>query len=206
MLIDTQISSFAVPPEIWKNGHESAPYLPPLHLPARDAMAIERRAVKGVNLRNEQRRYTLCCERIQGIVQELSQKSGVLPDPLFWPSHGQSNSETSSARAYLAVMDFIGRWISRFLREEILQLGYLRFAAVFFPPEHAARHLKASEFIANHSQVHRLFERAAREATLENSPFTVSAAQCQEALHMRYKLLKVVAAKGYGLVDVLELV
>ena len=69
MLIDTQISSFAIPPDIWKNDHDIASNLPPLHLPARDALAIERRAAKGVNLRNEARRYTLCCERIQGIVQ-----------------------------------------------------------------------------------------------------------------------------------------
>ena len=207
MLIDTQISSFPIPPEIWKNGHENAPDLPPLHLPDRDAMAIERRAEKEVNLRSEQRRYTLCCERIQGIVQELSQKTGVLPVPVIWPSHSQNNSKVPSARSYLAVMDVIGRWMSRFLsREEIRKLDYLRFATIFFPPEDAACHLKAFEFIANHSQVRRLFERAARDATLENSPFTVSATQCQEAFHMRYELLKVVAAKGYGLVDVLELV
>ncbi|HUS84612.1 MAG TPA: hypothetical protein VMX56_05675 [Anaerolineales bacterium] len=170
-------------------------------------MAIERRARKEVNLHSEQRRYTLCCERIQGIVQELSQKPGVLPTPVVWPSHSQNNSKIPSARSYLAVMDVIGGWMSRSLsREEILQMGYVRFSTVFFPPEHAAPHLKSCEFIANRSQVHHLFERAARDAALENSPFTVSAAQCQEAFRMRYELLKTIAAKGYGLVDVLELV
>jgi len=207
MPIDTQISSFTIPREVWKNGYDGAPDLPPLHLAARDAIAIERRAIKRVNLRNEQRRYTLCCERIQGIVQELSRELSVLPNPLVWPS--QSNPKIPIARAYLAVMAFMGRWMSRFLKSlpaEQLKSIYPRVSAVFFPPEDAARHLECFDLIANHPQVHLLFERAAGDATLAEGSSDVSATQCQQAFYMRHELLKAVAAKGQGLVDVLELV
>lgn len=209
MPIDTQISSFLVPVEIWSNGHPSTPNLPSLHLPARDALAIERRARKGVNLRNERRRYTLCCERIQGITHELSEVSGVLSKPLIWPSFEQDNQKVPSARAYLAIMTLIGRWISRFLSKlppDQLQFIYPRVSAVFFPPEDAQHHLKCFELIANHPTVHSLFERAARDATLEASPFVISDMQCQRAFYMRLELLKAVAVKECGLVDVIEVV
>jgi len=207
MSFDTQISSFLIPSEIWSNGHTDTPNLPPLYLPARDALAIERRAMKGVNLRNEKRRYTLCCERIQGIVHELSDVSGILPKPLIWPTYHQENEKAPSARSYLAIMALIGRWMSKFLSKlppDQLQFIYPRVSAIFSPPEDAECHLKCFELIANHPKAHSLFERAARDATLEDSPFVVSDMQCQRAFYMRYELLKVVAERGYGLVDVIE--
>jgi hypothetical protein len=209
MLIDTQISSYPVPAAIWFNGYDGAPNLPPLHLPARDATAIERRAMKRVNLRNETRRYTLCCERIQGIVQELSQEPGVLPEPLVWSAHSRSDAGIPNARSYLAIMNLMGRWMAKFLANlpaEEHQFIYPRVSALFFPPGDAELHLKCFELASKHSDLQRLFERAARDATLESSSFAVSATQCENAFHMRYELLEAVAAEGYGLVDVLELV
>lgn len=209
MLIDTQISSFPIPAEIWFKGYDGLPSLPPLYLSGRDALAIERRSIKGVNLRNEMRRYTLCCQRMQGIVHEIAHQSGVLPQPIKWPSQNQDDSNLPSARAYLAIMALMGRWMFKFLSDsppEQLELLYPRVSSVFFPPEDAERHLKCFEFIATHPQVDLLFERAARESTLPICDSSISVVNCRKAFHMRHESLKFIALRGYGLVDVLEIV
>ena len=66
------IRSYLIPHDIWLSGWSDLPHLPAVALPARDALEIERRFRKEMNLRNEVRRYTVCCERIQGIVRDLA--------------------------------------------------------------------------------------------------------------------------------------
>jgi hypothetical protein len=198
MSTDTQISSFFVPENIWTQGYHARPDLPPLVLSTRDALDIERRARKRVNLRNESHRYILCCERIQGIVRELSQQAGLLPPPIVWPVHRTSNGVSASALAYLALIEAI----SWFLRGS----PYSRVSTLFFPPEHAKPHLQIFEAIRQHTDVDQLVERAARNASLPGSTFDVTPGQCRIALDQRHELLRTAVSEVCGLVDVIELV
>jgi hypothetical protein len=205
MLLATQISSFAIPKKIWANGYDSIPGLPPLALIARDALAIERRSNKGVNLLNEQRRYTLCCERMQGIIEELAVQDGLLRPPLVWPV--EDTQEIPSARAYLAIIEVIISWMRKHLSvDEKERVEYIRFPRIFFPPDHATLHLKQFDFLSHHAEISSLFELAAQTASIKDSRFLLSSAECKRAFELRYELLKGLAAQNLGLVDVLDLV
>lgn len=196
MLIGTQISSFLIPATIWAEGCSGRPELPPLALPARDARAIERRAHKRVNLRNETRRYALCCERIQGLVLELSQEVALVP-PMLWPAFDAEDESHPSAHAYLAVIEAI--------RRRLRGSAYLRVAAIFFPPEDARSHLQVFEAFHQHPQLDRIFNEASRNGSLPGSSFHLTTEQCQAALAQRFALLRIVESQKCGLVDVVEL-
>jgi hypothetical protein len=199
MLTDTQISSFLIPKNIWEDGVGAYADLPPLAIPARDALDIERRAKKGINLHNEERRYTLCCERIQGIAQELSQGTNTLPSPMVWPAHRLAHETTPSARAYLGLIEVI-----------CISLGKLaidaRLAAVFFVPEDIKLCLTAFEALRKNPGLNNLFERAARIASPPGSPFKIIGAQCSIAFTQRYEFLKHAGSEMCAIVDVVELV
>jgi hypothetical protein len=206
MLIDTQIKSFLIPRDLWKEGRKDMPLLPPIDLAAQDALDIEQRAGKGTNLLSESRRYVLCCERIQSIVQDLARVPGVLPPPLLWPSRTDAEANRPTARAYLALCGLMPGWMGRYLVPERPKC-YMRVRAVFFPPEDASHHVEVYQFINDHPDSKRLFDRAAREGSVGEGPFALTPAECRSALLMRLELLKVSAVQeGYGLVDVIELV
>jgi hypothetical protein len=197
MLIDTQISSYLIPKPLWEQGYPGRADLPPLAIPTRDALDIERRAQKGVNLRNEANRYILCCERIQGIVRELAQESHLLRPPMVWPAHLGPNASVPSARVYLALIEALGPYQRRDPK--------FRFAAVFFAPEYADLHQKIFEAIRQGTGIDQLLERTAKSASLLGDSFVVSTEQCKAALEQRYELLKIAALEECGLVDVVEL-
>jgi hypothetical protein len=198
MLTDTQIKSFMIPQDIWINGYAGRPNLPPLLLPARDALDIERRAQKDVNIRNEIRRYTLCCERIQGVVGELSLVEGLLAAPVVWPTHRTASDDSPHALAYLTLAEELIRWL--------MKSPYSRVAAIFFPPEHAKIHFQVFETICGSPKLDQLLEHAANQALKSDSITNATASECKIALNQRLSLLKTVALKEYGLVDVIELV
>jgi hypothetical protein len=198
MLTDTQISSFLVPATIWHQGLSGRPDLPPLALPARDALDIERRDTKGARLRNEARRYVLCCERIQGIVRELSMEVGVLSAPVVWPATSVADGSVPTARAYLALSEAIGRFVRG--------SPYPRICAIFFPPEHGRRYLHILDAILQEPQLDQLLSRAATAAALPGSTATVTSQECGNALQHRREMLTTVASQGCGLVDVVELI
>lgn len=207
MPFGTQIRSVLIPADVWYEGTHRASHIPPPNLPARDALTIERRSTKKVDMRSEKRRYTLCCERIQGIACELSYLPYVLPKVFIWPTSEDSSEKYPSAPALFAVTTHIYWWIRQVKKRGYLSEGqnsafYPRIHTLFFPPDHARAHLECFEMIKDHQMVHKLYEHGA-ETTAEK-PFAVSAAQCQKALHMRYELLIAVAANNYGLVDVWE--
>ena len=198
MLTDTQISSFIVPQDIWTNGYPGRPDLPPLALPVRDALDIERRAQKDVNIRNEVRRYTLCCERIQGIVRELALAEGILPPPVIWRKHRSLLEDSPSAFAYLALAES--------LSQRLKNSRYARFAAIFFPPEHARSHFQVFEAICRLPDLDQFLERTAKQGFRSDTISKATASECKEALSQRYRLLEAVASEQRGLVDVMELV
>lgn len=204
MLTDTQISSILIPNTVWKVGYAGRSDLPPLRVPARDALDIERRAEKRVNLRNEIRRYTLCCDRIQGIALELS-RSGIASMGMQWHTFRDGNDGRSSARALLAVIEELARTVDRMQRTTpgSIQNLYNRVGRVFFPPEHARVHCAMFQAMSQGTGLDKLFERAAKNASFSNNQ--VTAEQCSQAMDARYVLLKKVEAEGFGLVDVVEL-
>ena len=60
---------YVVPGDVWKNQNNSTISIFDFFV---DALAIERRIKKEVNLNNERRRYQLCCRRIQEAVIQMS--------------------------------------------------------------------------------------------------------------------------------------
>lgn len=198
MLTDTQISSFMVPQDIWTNGYPGRPDLPPLALPVRDALDIERRAQKDVNIRNEVRRYTLCCERIQGIVRELASAEDILPPPVIWRTRRSLLEDSPSAFAYLALAES--------LSQRLRNSAYARFAAIFFPPEHARSHFLVFEAICRLPDLDQFLERTSKQASRSDINMKTTASEYRIALDQRRRLLEVVVSEQYGLVDVIELV
>lgn len=69
-MMQTRFLLCAVPAEIW--GEQASLKEPLLTLQAliKDALAVERRLPKGVNLENERSRYTLCCQQIESITSQ----------------------------------------------------------------------------------------------------------------------------------------
>ncbi len=198
MLTDTQISTYLIPASIWAQGHPTRKDLPPLAQPARDALDIERRAQKDVNLNNEARRYTLCCERMQGIVQQLSRESGLLPTPRIWSSNIEPDGMAATARAYLGLINAI----SRILRRS----PYPRVSALFFPPDHTQSYLQVIDAIRQQPNLDRLLDQAARSASLPDARFAVLPEQCRAALDQRIELVHRATSDDHGIVDVIEFV
>src|SRR5260370_13566172 len=133
MSIAIQISSCLVPLEIWESGYGPLPHLPPLSMPARDALEIERRSRKEVNIRNESRRYSLGCERITGIVRELGIGNAPIPQPFVWSvSEGGGKPR---GLAWLALAEYLRRFY-RIDRNGVTKdtLRHDRLEGIFHPP------------------------------------------------------------------------
>jgi hypothetical protein len=207
MLPATQIRSFAIPDAIWYKGESRLDTLPQLAVPARDALAIERRAIKNVNILQEKRRYTLCCERMQGIVEELAYLGDVLPQPIIWLARKNGMSDTLSATAYIACMTVIGQYLARIApsmsAQEKRDYLYERMPAVFFPPDHADRHDKCYKYVCARADLPALFSRAI--TMFPQEAVGISIEDCRQAFIARAELVRISAEKGYGLVDVVEL-
>jgi hypothetical protein len=213
MLIDTRIKSFLIPNSVWKQGipkdiiETKAPewaMLPSLEFPSRDAIAIEIRASHGVNLLNEQRRYAICCERIQDITLELSRISGLLRPPLIWPKEVDTN-KIPRTRALLAINTWIVPWMTKFIVPNFPN-AYARIPAIFFPPEHAKSHCEIYQLMSRSPEIQKLFQKAARESTVPEGQDKITFDECQKAFLLRLELLKVAANQAEGLVDVFEIV
>ena len=62
----------AVPPEVWDENTSLPEPRSLLNGLLQDALGIERRLPKRVNLENERSRYTLCCDQIESIASQLA--------------------------------------------------------------------------------------------------------------------------------------
>lgn len=203
MSTDTQINSFLIPADLWTHGWSGRPALPPLAIPAADALDIERRAAKRVGLRNESRRYTLCCERMQAIVRELDREPGLLPQPLLWPVHRVASDSNPSARAYLAIVE-----IFSFLFERQPDGRVIRFFQSFIPPDNVAIQAQRAEESRGMAHFDEILKRAAERASPAGSAIVVTAEECRHAFDRRCHLLQTAAQTSptaYGIVDVVEL-
>lgn len=197
MLIGTQIKSFWVPCEIWHHGSSRRKDLPPMAVPARDALEIERRFLKGATLRNESQRYTLCCERIQTIISEVAQ-DGLLNQPIVFTTDQASNRAEPTVRSYLTLIDTVCM--------KLRGSPYPRVAAVFFPPDHAERHYAIYEAMQRLKDINELFLQAAKRATLPDEDSAQMMEQCRQAFYKRLEFLRIAASRGEAVVDVVEVI
>lgn len=111
-----------LPDSFWGLGSDPAGEAVPF---IRDALAIERRLKKGVNLAHERKRYWLCCRRIQDAAQRLV---GSMP------------------------MEEVGETYYSFLRSSIHQhegLSTGRLGACFYPPQNL---VGSCEDLASHAK------------------------------------------------------
>ena len=69
-MIQSQYLLCAVPAELWSTQTSFPEPLSILQALIQDALAIERRLPKNVNLENERSRYTLCCDQIESIASQ----------------------------------------------------------------------------------------------------------------------------------------
>lgn len=202
MLTNTQISSYLIPERIWNEGIPGINQISPLSTPARDALDIERRRNNNINLRNEDHRYTIACERIQALAVETYENCSDMPKPIIWPAHLGAGPSQSTALAYIATLEIIYRGLSRSLNK----LPYQRFLAVFFPPSDKKNHLSLYRFLLEYPKIDNLMEHASNLSKRMGIEFEVSEKDCKKALLTRLNLLVIADSQNCGLVDVLNIV
>lgn len=207
MWIFTQISSYLVPTEIWEGGSSALPHLPPLSQPARDALEIERRSRKAVNLRNESRRYSLCCERIQGIVRMLALGGAHMPEPFVWRAY-DAEGENTRAMAWLALSEYLRRFYT--VDRNGIERDRLRFdrlEAVFHLPGLQLSNLLALfEQIRKNPHLDQVFVAASQKAEVSNPTLQVTPQECRAAFENRFDLIKRCSMESLALVDLIDLV
>ena len=209
MWIGTQISSYMIPGEIWLSGYAGHP---PLTFPARDALDIERRWRKGVDLRKEARRYVGCCERMQGIARDLALAAAPIPAPCVWSTYGRRDVSTPSALAYLAIFEYLRRFYTIARRDQsgVLKRERLRYhlaEAIFHPPgKRMSDFLTLLAHVKNEPKLSQMCADASQKAEVADLSFKVSAEECQAAFQQRYGLVAKCVEDGFGLVDVFDIV
>jgi hypothetical protein len=205
MWIFTQISSYLVSSEMWEVGSAALPHLPPLSQPARDALEIERRSRKGVNLRNESRRYSLCCERMQGIVRVLALGGAPIHEPFVWRAYDAAG-EAPRALAWLALSEYLRRFYEvdrNGIKRD--RLRYDRLEAVFHPPGIRVSNLLALfEQIRRNPHLGQVFTAASQKAEVANPTLHVTPEECGSAFEHRYRLIKRCADKALAMVDLID--
>jgi len=202
MLTNTQISSFLIPEKIWNKGISGNNQILPLSIPARDALEIERRRNNNINLRNEDHRYTIACERIQSLAVETYQNYADLPKPVIWGPYLNADAKLPTSLAYLAVMEILYRGLFK----SMSMLPYQRFLAVFFPPSDKEIHLKLYQFLVDYPKIDDMMERASKLSKRMGTDYKVSAKDCKLSLFTRLDLIKRAQTQNCGLVDVINIV
>ena len=208
MWIGTQISSYLIPRAIWESGYGSTP---PLALPARDALDIERRWRKGVILRNEAKRYAICCKRMQGIARELEILGAPIPHSHVWKSYEHVEANGPRALAYLAFFEYLRRFYKPNRQGAGTPSGekglkYDRVEAIFQPPgERLVAYLSLLSQVQLEPRLSDMCLNAVRSAEVLALGFKVSPGECEAALRHRHSLAVMCVELDCGLVDVLDL-
>jgi len=209
MSIGTQISSYLIPRAIWESGYKSTA---PLALPARDALDIERRWRKGVILRNEAKRYAICCKRMQGMARELEILGAPIPHSYVWKSYEHTEGDGPRALAYLAFFEYLRRFYEPKRQGAgaappgVKGLKYDRIEAIFQPPgQRLAAYLDLLSQVQIESRLPEMCLIAVSRAEVLALGFKVSPAECEAALRRRHSLAAMCVKLDCGLVDVLDL-
>lgn len=208
MSIGTRISSYLIPRVIWESGYLSAP---PLALPARDALDIERRWRKGVILRNEAKRYAICCKRMQGIARELEVLGAPIPAAQVWTSYDDTEGNAPRALAYLALFEYLRRFYKPNRQGAGAPSGerslkYDRVEAIFQPPgQRLVAYLGLLSQVLSESKLSEMCLHAVRSAEVLALGFKVSPGECEAALRQRHSLVAMCVRLDCGLVDVLDI-
>ena len=112
---ETTLVLYMVPRRFWEERDDAPLNMAPF---VEDALVIERRIGKGVNLANERMRYALCCRRIQDAVFRT----------------GDSTEKAVLGQGYYDILHGIfARFPAATTQSRVL--------ACFFPPEHVLAHL-----------------------------------------------------------------
>lgn len=203
MSISTQISSYLVPRSLWERGYQGTA---PLALPVRDALDIERRWRKGVLLRNEGKRYAICCKRLQGMVREMAIKGAPIAYVHVWGTDQQTEQGGPRAVAYMAAMEYLRR-VYQPDRAGEKSLKYDRLEAIFHPPgERLSAHLRLLTKTQSESRLAEMCAYAVRKADVLTGGCAISAVECEAAIRQRHKLLVMCVEQNCGLVDVFDIV
>lgn len=202
MLTNTQISSYLISEKVWNEGIPGNNQMSPLSIPARDALEIERRRNNNINLRNEDHRYTIACERIQALAMETYENYADLPKPIIWAPRLGADSGQPTALAYITTLEIIYRGLFKSLN----RLPYQRFLAVFFPPNDKEKYLSLYRFLLDYPKIDSMMEHASNLSKRMGPDYELSAKDCKLAILTRLNLLVVAEAQNCGLVDVISIV
>ncbi len=196
-----QIETYLIPKSVWENGHtfqenDRLMRIESLSRPARDASDIEQRILKKVNVRNEARRYTLCCERLQELTVELYQHNALKNPPDVWVCYDQFQKESVRALALLALVEQIYR-----------QIASSRVGAVFTGPDQISTRLKSFKGLSQQEYtISELCETAARISTNLHPDLPIETHEVERAFERRYEQLSLCVTEQLGLVDVIDIV
>lgn len=170
-MITAKITLCAVPAESWA-AEFSSPTTIDIASFARDALAVEKRLARGVNLDNERARYSLLCAQM-----ELAVRQTPLQDA------SDASSFASALERYKTPCQAVDASylsaISQVFRDLPSQASPMRLGASYYPPDLVPAHVNA-------------FESAAADSRLENS---VAVAQ-------RIRFFRLAAEFGCGVVEI----
>jgi hypothetical protein len=161
-----------------------------------------------VNLRNEARRYTLCCERMQGIARELSLGGAPIPEPFVWVAYDSGQAKNPKAIAWLALSEYLRRFYTvdrNGIKKD--KLRYDRLEAIFHPPGNRISNLLSLfEKIQTNPYLAQVFDAAAQKAAVSNPILKVTLEECRVAFESRYSLIQRCVRESLGIVDVIDIV
>lgn len=141
-MMQSQFLLCAVPAELWNAQASLTEPLSILQALIQDALGIERRLPKNVNLENERSRYTLCCNQIEGIASQF-----ITPFKT-----GDEFKEVLKIKRFPiftideVYMHFLVQVMA--LEAEQETAAKIRLGASFFPPDEVVQHSKEFEQLA----------------------------------------------------------
>jgi hypothetical protein len=186
-VIASQIKSILAPADFWA--------AQPLNGFVQDAMDIERRIHKKVNVRGESSRYLIICNRIQQI-------GAAYPDVEAHDWKPSDESHGPYALCLLAASTILRAWV-----QSNSQLGNirdrLRIGKLFSPPTELDADIQLLELLFEKQLVTKLFASAIAKSPFNNIDPVVGPSGCVEALQIRLQLLKTARDANAGVVDVI---
>jgi hypothetical protein len=92
------------------------------------------------------------------------------------------------------------------INEDKENVQYVRFPHIFFPSDDATAYLAQFDLLKQHQDINSLFDMASQAANIKGRSTTTSPAECQQAFEQRYDLVRKLASRDCGLVDIVDLI